>query len=141
MAGIEVTNTIKLPDIQKNVEQEFSALLEEAITEIRIRTQSGRDKDGKQFKPYSEAYKKKRFKKGRNTRPDLLWSGAMLTAINQSVDKRNGTIEGTIFFNSSREALKAKGNIENGREFFGFSREQITRITKKLSSVLLGRNK
>jgi len=139
MAGIEVTNTIKLPDIEKNIDQEFSALLEEAITEIRIRTQSGRDKNGRSFKSYSPAYKKKRIESGRDGRPSLLWSGAMQAAITQTVEKRNGSFIGTVFFNSTFEALKAKGNIGNGRDFFGFSREQITRITKQLRSILLGR--
>jgi hypothetical protein len=133
---IEIKNAevlIKLPEERlKAIDQNFEQALSDEATQIVLRTRRGVDADGSPFAPYTEAYAKRRSDKGRRTSPvDLTFTGNMLNAITVKVVRTLETIVGTIFFNSTTEALKARGNQEK-RRFFGLSEEQVKRLTDKL---------
>lgn len=134
--GIEIKNAeilIKLPEERlKAIDQRFEQALADEATQIVLRTQRGVDADGNTFTPYSEAYAKKRGDSGRQVSPpNLMYTGNMLASIATKVTRTLETVLGTIFFNSTREALKARGNQEK-RRFFGLSEEQVKRLTDKL---------
>lgn len=109
----------------------LSRALEEESRAIIERTRSGTGISGGKFEKLSEKYKKYKTKKGRRGVPDLTFSGRMLAAITSKVERTATGLLGSVFFNSPREADKARGN-QKLRKFFGFSKEQIRRITEKL---------
>lgn len=126
---------------KKALERTAKALergLLEARGQIVRRTQSGKDYEGNPFIDYSDAYAKRKAKSGRNTRPDLTYTGKMLASIQVSVDKKVSSILGKIFFASANEGAKAKYNSER-RKFFELSREQLKTITRKISEAFNGR--
>lgn len=102
---------------------------------IKIRTQSGRSVDGGAFPRYSADYAKWRRKKGRKTRPDLVFTGAMQRAINVKITKGRDVLLGEIFFDSSAEAAKAKYNQQT-RTFFGLAQEQFDRIRRAVNDLI-----
>jgi phage gpG-like protein len=134
--GFEVKNAnvvIKLvTDRIDAIEKAFEPILQDETTRMVQRIQSGKDVDGNPFTPYTPEYEKFKSAKGRKTSPvDLTFTGNMLNAITSKVEKFADKIVGTIFFNSAREAAKARGN-QDKRPFFGLSEEQVQRITEKL---------
>ena len=103
----------------------------EARGQIIKRTQSGKDFEGQDFEPYSDAYAKRKAKTGRNIRPDLTYTGKMLASIQVSLDKKVSGLLGRIFFASANEGAKAKYNSQR-RKFFELSKEQLKTITRKI---------
>jgi hypothetical protein len=157
--GIEVKNAeVILRLVKEKLEKAKARLkgaLEDEATRIVLRTRSGLDVDGKPFARYSDSYNqfKAKFrsgfitrtgKRGKNARQligkfsatpqqvDLTLSGQMLNAIQTKVETTPEGATGTIFFNSTEEAVKAQGN-QKKRQFFGLSDEQVQRIKAKLT--------
>lgn len=117
----------------QQMRQRLEQVLVDEATEIVLRTQDGKDADGKPFDEYSPKYAKYRAKRGRKTDPvDLTFTGNMLAAIQTRVEDTTDGARGVIFFNSALEAAKARGNMER-RRFFGLSDEQVRRIRQRLA--------
>lgn len=136
--GIEVKNSeVILRAVKERIDRMRSRLpqvLADEAARIVTRTRKGVDVDGNPFADYTPRYAKSRRRKGRKVSPvDLTFSGDMLNAITTEVREEPGKTVGTIFFNSAREAGKARGNQEK-RRFFGLSDEQVERIKKRLQS-------
>lgn len=137
--GIQI---VKQADIEgtldkkiSNLHKEFNIAVSDEVTQMVRRTQSGRDKDNKSFKSYSPSYSKFKRKRGRNVSPpDLTFTGKMLGAITYKTFEQGTKFIGEIFFNSSREATKARGNLRH-RQFFGFSKEQILKIQQRIKAA------
>ena len=114
------------------LEKEFGIAVSDEVTRMIKRTQSGADKDNKQFVKYSDSYAKYKKKKGRNISPvDLTFSGRMLRAITYKTFKQGTNYIAEVFFNGSKEEQKAKGNLKH-RQFFGFSKDQIAKIHQRI---------
>lgn len=107
--------------------------MEEAAGEIVQRTQSGKDVNGSGFKAYSKEYAKTKSKSGRSSKPDLTFSGRMLTSITSKVEETSTGIVGRIFFPSS-QSVKARAN-QAIRRFFGLSKKQIDKLTDALRQL------
>lgn len=118
------------------VEKEFSRQLQDEIARIQIRTKGGRDDEEKQFKRYSDQYLKYRTKKGRGAAVDLTFTGKMLTSIRSKVMKQGNKWLGIIGFASQLEANKALGNMDNGRKFFGFTKDFIKRLETAVQKII-----
>lgn len=133
--GIEIKNNIDFSkiknDLVEGLEDNLARALEDIKTEIKIRTRSMRGADGQPFDELTPKYKKYKENEGRRGVPDLTFSGQMLSSITTVVRKYGKTIEGRIFFNSAKQALKAKGN-QRIRRFFALSREQAERLVTLL---------
>lgn len=136
--GVKVTNTIDFKAMKELAMKELGDTLEKAVAdetdEIVKRTQSGQSVNGGGFAPYTPAYKKFKAKKGRSGKVDLTFTGKMLAAIDYKIQKISNGFRATVFFNSAEAAAKAEGNSKK-RQFFGFSKEQVDRITKKLQDT------
>lgn len=133
--AIEVKKKLDIRKIKEEIlrkqKDNFDIALTDAATEIVIRTRSQQDAKGGRFKPLTSKYKKFKIGKGRSGNPDLTFSGAMLAAITSTVEQVGNMLIGRIFFNSAKEAAKARGNNAI-RRFFELSRDQINKITNKL---------
>lgn len=114
---------------QKSVDVSVS----DEVAEMVKRTQSGRDVSGQPFRAYTKEYAAMKNKRGRSTRPDLTFTGRMLANITHRVKKVGSKIVAEIFFSSAKEAAKAQGNLQH-RDFFGFSKDQLSRIKDRLES-------
>lgn len=125
-------------ELNRLLEDTFDSAILDEVEELVSRTESGLDVNGARFVAYSPAYAAKRAEAGKGTRPNLTWSGNMLVSITHTVRRVGKSIIGTVFFNSSKEALKAEGNMKN-REFFGFSEEQIQNIKEAIRRAINGR--
>ena len=119
------------------LERESQRAVSDETTAIVMRTRAGLDVDGAPFKRYSAQYSDYRAEKGRNITPDLTWTGRMLAAITYRVERLSSEIVGTVFFNSTAEAAKARYN-QTTRRFFGFSKEQVRRIVERLQKAING---
>lgn len=108
-------------------------LREEALnieTGIITRTQKGKDTKGKSFKKYSKDYAKHKQKKGRGTKVNLTYTGAMLHAIsNKKIPK--GV---RFYFNANAETLKAYWNNKQ-RKFFGVDKKQVKYLKKVMGKL------
>lgn len=125
--------------VTRTIDQHLGQIISDEVTQMKIRISQGRDVKNESFKRYSPKYKDFREAKGRQTSPvDLTFTGKMLASITHNIQPKGDTTEATVFFGSAAEALKAKGNIENGRNFFGFTQEQLVRIQDKLRKVIKG---
>jgi hypothetical protein len=107
----------------------------DANKEIHKRTVAGREVEGGSFKPYSKSYAKQRAEGGRSAKPNLTWSGRMLSSISVKAGKDYGKLSLT-----GREGLKAWANEQMGRDFFDISQKQLTDIVKKASAWMKRRN-
>lgn len=112
-----MTPVLKNPAVKREIAMQMIDL-------IIDRTLSGKDKKGKDFKGYSDSYKKSlifKIYKGRKSKPDLKLTGNMQGAID--IVKISGDkIE--IGFNDQTEELKAEGHIKGAnalpiRDFWG----------------------
>ena len=118
----------------EGLEKEFSIVVSDEVTRMIKRTQSGTDKDNKQFVKYSAGYAKYKQKKGRSPSPvDLTFSGKMLRAITYKTFKQGTNYIAEVFFNGSKEDQKAKGNLRY-RQFFGFSKDQVAKIHQRIKT-------
>jgi len=82
------------------------------------------------LKPYSEGYKRYKVKKGRSGKPDLRFTGSMLTAMQTTALRKGKGLIGRIFF-LQQEVKKAIWN-QRLRDFFGLSEKQIAQIKQKM---------
>ena len=129
---------------------EFSSAVESEKNQIKVRTQSGVDVNGKQFVAYSDkegpqgVWKDVRNANNKQTAyVDLTFSGDMFNAM-RVVFRRDGfKFLATIFFADSLQSKKAKGH-QTGllgkirfkpRKFFGLSQQQRESIVSKLRNV------
>ena len=112
--------------IKRSNEVLFS-VAESMIVGIINRTQSGKDKNKKGFKPYS----KNTPKSGRVTLTD---TGAMLHSIDRKKIK-NGV---KLFFPNTNESKKAFHNHKTlKRPFFGIDKKQLEQIKKRLGDAIV----
>lgn len=128
----------KRPDIQKYIKRidnnNLALFANELISDIVIRTQSGKDYINHSFKPYSEKYKKIKSAQYGSSTVNLTQSGKMLNSITWKQIK--GGIR--LYFNAKSQNDKAHGNqVKNGRKFFALSNNQIKGLKKKLSKILM----
>lgn len=77
----------ELEEIRQFVEspEPMRGLVEEVKAKVLEKTAAGHDYRGRNFAPYSDAYKKRRAEKGFQTKPNLSVSGTMLGAIKTAV--------------------------------------------------------
>ena len=129
---------------------EFSSAVEAEKNQIKVRTQSGVDVNGKQFVAYSDkegpqgAWKDIRKTNNKQTAyVDLTFSGDMFNAMRVVFIKDGFKFLASIFFSDSLQAKKAKGH-QTGllgkirfqpRKFFGLSNSQRESIVSKLRNV------
>ena len=129
--------------------REFSGRLEEALkrrvklvgTESRnqlvARVQSGLDRQGVSFAPYSSEYRKFKAKSGRQVDPvNLTFRFQMLRALSVQELSGEGQIGFDIIFLSAKEREKAQNNINNGRDFFGLTRQESDNVVMKLKEAI-----
>lgn len=125
------------PTFKRNLLGVAKAMQEQLQKEIRIiakRTSSGVDVDGQAFTPYSPKYAAFKRASGRSGKVDLTWTGNMLAAMGSKVKVIGETIIGIISFIPA-QAVKARANMRT-RNFFGLSKEQLTRITKAMKEAI-----
>lgn len=106
-------------------EKKLRLLGSEIVTGIILRTQKGKDKNNKSFKPYSAAYAKKK-----KTKVNLTVTGNMLNAISH----KNITNGLRFYIIGNTEKQKALININRGRKFFGIDPTQKKWIKKRLDN-------
>lgn len=129
-----------------SIEKELLTIVSDEVARMELRiTREHRDVNNQGFKPYSESYSRA---KGRYQHPgsktatvprdavDMTLTGAMLRAITRSIKRMGNRIEATVYFSSAKEAAKARGNFERGRDFFGFTKEQWANIREKIAELI-----
>lgn len=134
---------IKLPEpiSDKQAQAEIGDLIVERIVE---RTDQGKDKDGRAFAKYSQAYKNSLdFKNAGKGPVNLQLSGDMLAALKVLNTTKNWVEVG--FDKGSEENGKADGNIrgtygsdtpdpKKARDFLGIEASKLARIVKYVTS-------
>lgn len=120
------------------IQKELTGLIQTELTLMKVRTQSGKDKDGVTFEPYAPSYLAAN-KEKRNP-PNLLKTGAMNRSLFSTVVRTSSAVIGEI---KSTLSSRVRYNIEGDRnrnrpprDFFGLSEEQVTRIQTKLKNLL-----
>lgn len=98
---------------------------EKTVETVVDRTQRGVSVSGGRFKRYSKGYEEYRKEKGRGTKPDLNFSGRMLS--NLGVDRVNGT-KVKVAFQRKEEERKARHN-QKKRPFIGVRPQEVKFIT------------
>lgn len=98
---------------------------EKTVETIVDRTQRGVSVSGTRFKRYSKDYAKYRKQEGRGTKPDLNFSGRMLS--NLGVE-RGGRNKVKVAFSRKEEQKKAREN-QKTRPFIGVRPQEIKFIT------------
>lgn len=129
---IKISNS-KISSLVKSFSSDLQNKLDKALFKaaiegrrlIRERTKRGISLDGGRFERYTADYAEFRKRKGRSSKPNLLFSGNMLGSI--IVLKRRGY--SVIKFSRLSEALKAKGN-QNKRPFFGLNKDDKAKLTR-----------
>jgi hypothetical protein len=89
--------------------------------------------DGGSFQRYSPGYAAAKAKTGRSAKPDLTYTGKMLTSITSKVEESSTGLIGRIFVPAS-QAVKARAN-QKLRRFFGLSKRQIEKLTDALRQL------
>lgn len=115
-------------------ETTLARVMEEMAEKIVSRSIAQTDADGKRFVRLSPEYAKRKSRTDRSAVPDLTFTGQMLASITSKVERVGKNLVGRIFFNSAREAEKARGNMKL-RKFFALSREQIQTIIDRLTGL------
>jgi hypothetical protein len=138
--SIEIIKEINIAgDVKSNLDKlapVFERAIKDAIAVMKTDIEKGRDVNGQTFTPYTKRYAEWREKKKyRVEPPNLRVTGNMLQAVQSRVEKKGAQLVGIVDFNSAREALKAEGNLKK-RDFFGFSKESLDRIKRKLEEAL-----
>ncbi len=114
--GKELSDSIKL------------ALLRTGLAGVNIieeRTSKSKGFKGGAFKKYNSVYSAFRVSKGRSTKPDLRFTGQMMSAMTVKSNNK----EAEIFFTRAQEAKKAAMNNKS-RPFFGFDRSEEKQLGK-----------
>lgn len=105
----------KLKPNPRNVKLALGRTAEFLLDRIQTRTQKGKDADSKPFKSYTKDYKEFRKQAGYSVRPDLTFSGNMLSNMTQKHNNKTALL----YFASKFENAKAVGNqVKNKRRFF-----------------------
>lgn len=89
---------------------ELREIANQALFFIDKNTSEGRDANRRKFKPYSKKYQQKRVKAGRNTFPDMMFTGQMLGAL---IAGSEGGDTAIVHFSSQSEAQKAEYHISD----------------------------
>jgi len=111
----------------KKADSTLYSIIEFIIVGIINRTQSGRDKDNKQFRSYSSAY-------GKTGTVNLTETNSML----DSIDRKKITNGVRLYFPNSVEARKAYHNHKTfKRPFFGVDKKQKEQIAKRLGKFIV----
>lgn len=98
-------------------------------TAIFKRTQGGKDFNNRSFKPYAEATKKQREKKGRTTgKVNLTFSGKMLNSIFRGI---RATGRGVKIRLTGEQAKKAFFIEKKGRKFFSIRVKDAEKIASR----------
>ena len=98
---------------------------------IKERTRKGISVQGSSFKPYSQAYAKKRAKRNATLTPNLFFTGQMLG--NMSFKKLSQT-KGQVFFPHRQQNIKAFFNDQT-RPFFDVNDKEEERAIKIFSKT------
>mgnify|MGYP001449134791 CR=1 FL=1 len=146
-------------NFKDEVQKAFATELTDEVARIQLRTRQGRDKDDTTFKPLSSAYAAYKAAGGRvnvKRRPnnagkiraaarrpvsnqvnptDLRFTGQMLQALTQTTERGNSEHIGRVGFLSADAVKKALGNIENGRDFFGLTKEFTDRLYARIKQI------
>jgi len=131
---------VKIPSDIKPGDREDLAF---AVLEfIRDRTDSGKDKNNKSFKKYSDAYKDSLDFSiaGKSSKPNLKLSGDMLDDMDIISHRKGQIILG--YENGSENNAKADGNItgsygrpsgnkKHARDFLGITEKDLTNVIKR----------
>lgn len=125
-------------NIDRQIRVGFGQIMSDTVAEMVLRIRSGRDVNNSQMKAYTKQYAEYKAKKGRrNSPPDMTFTGLMLASITQRVQPMGrGIWEGIIYFANPIAADRARGNIENGRDFYGLTKEQEDQIYNKLEELI-----
>ncbi len=128
--GLNPKDLSKIPRDQRRqykrkYKRALSKVAQIGINIIQERTERGVSFKGGNFAPYTEKYAEFRSKKGRQLRPNLMFSGRMLGAMTSRANYRRAEI----FFRGKTESRKASANNEK-RPFFGFNRQETERLAK-----------
>ena len=159
-------------EIRQRVAEELLKAAIDATAEIKQRTAGGTDVDGEAFGPYTPeyaAYKYKQKKRGgfgfkskkaafeagavqskkysNFGRVNLLLTGRMLEGMRATVKREAGGLLARIYFNSAKNAAKARGHMEGYRNhnpdkirnFFALSGTQMAEIVERIKRVINGR--
>ena len=115
-------------NLSASIEQALSITAQAGINIIEERTSKGKSFKGffRSFKKYTRPYAAFRKRKGRGKRPDLQFTGRMLSAMTSTASES----QADIFFSRAEESKKAAMNNKS-RPFFGFNRKE----EKKLAGV------
>lgn len=136
--AIEFKANFKPQELAENaIDKQAKALdraMAEAAEHIITRTRNQIDVDNHRFVGLSPDYAKRKTRSGRSPVPDLTFTGRMLASIASKVERKGTDLIGRIFFNSVKEAEKARGNMRL-RRFFALSRAQIQMIIEKLKAL------
>ena len=121
-----------------NSRRSMEGIVEDIAEMIQKKTGKGHDYMNRNFKSYTEAYKKRRAKLGLPTKPDLTVTGKMLRAIKTAVlGPRHGRVfvQGRNHGKIRTDMLAQIHNTGTGkqpqREFMNVSKSAIKDLTKK----------
>lgn len=130
-----MSQEINLADLlgRTPTENEKEAFISEAINLIIERTQSGVDRNGKSFKPYSKEYAD--FKGVSSGDVDMTFGGDMLAAIDGIAESNNVVL----YINDETETLKAYNHNVGAplpkRTFFGLTSAEAKSIASKIEEA------
>ena len=93
---------------------------------IKRRTARGKDFNGMDFVKYTPEYRKIREAKQLPTKPDLFFSGKMLSNMTQ----KSSPTQAQVYFTAIREGLKAIGN-QRKRKFFAIGDNEAPLLKNK----------
>jgi len=107
---------------------------------IQKRVKANKDLSGQKFKPYSDAYKKRRLKAGKPVdRVYLEYTGQMLAAMTHKAF----TTHAQLYFATPRSETLAKYHSRDGagksrviRSFFGITESEELKINKYVNTLL-----
>jgi hypothetical protein len=121
-----------IQEVKRKHEIELKKAIEEVRLEIIERTLQQRDAYGASFKRLTTKYKAYKIGLGLPGVPNLKLTGKMLGSLYTKVETIGKDLVGYITFRSKKEAAKAEGNANNGRDFLRLSDKQADKISKKL---------
>lgn len=124
--------------LENTLRSQFGQVMADALAEMIIRIRSGRDVNNTQMHGYTDAYKKRKADAGRSVSPpDMTFTGLMLNSIQTRIIPRGqSTLEGLIYFANPVAADRARGNIDNGRDFYGLTTEQQNAMYERLEALI-----
>lgn len=124
-------------ELRAKRKKDLGVAVSDEVTVMIERTQQQKGIEGGRFKQLTKAYARYKARPKRDGTPrrppvpDLTLTGKMLQSIQSKVEETPDALIGIVYFDSTAEAEKARGNSRL-RKFFGFARKQIDNIRKKL---------